>query len=261
MAKERVNTYFISDLHLGAPYFPDSGKAERRVVAFLDSIKNDAAKLILAGDILDYWYEYRYVVPKGYIRFFGKLAELSDSGVEIIWLLGNHDIWLFGYLQSEIGLTVADGPVIIEIDGKKYMVAHGDGLGKNPRMFMFLRRLFRSSVCQRLFSMINPRWTVPFAQRWSRSSRGSGTAGKQEDERDIEDTIRNIREYALDYTRAHPDVEACIVGHFHVATVSELPHDRKLVVLGDWINRFTYGVIRPGESIKLEKFNWEEDVV
>ncbi len=112
-----MKAYFLSDLHLGAPYFPDSRKAELRVVDFLDSIKDDAHTIYLLGDILDYWYEYRYVVPRGFVRFFGKLAELADSGVRIVWFIGNHDIWIFDYLPSELGIEVVDGALVEEIDG------------------------------------------------------------------------------------------------------------------------------------------------
>lgn len=254
------NTYFISDLHLGAPYFPDSHKSERRVVSFLESIRHDAKAILLVGDILDYWYEYRYVVPKGYVRFFGKLAELSDDGIEIIWLLGNHDIWLFDYLPSELGIRVADGPLIYETDDRKFMVAHGDGLGKNPFSFMILRSLFRSKICQRLYSMINPRWTIPFAQRWSRSSRESRCTRRKCDksrkkECSEEEMFSGITEYAEQYTLLHPEVEACVFGHFHYPLVQTLPNGKKMIILGDWITNFTYGILRPGEEIKLEKFS------
>ena len=104
-------TYFISDLHLGARYIAEPREHEMRVVRWLDSIKHNAKRIFLLGDILDYWYEYRYVVPRGHVRFLGKLAELADSGVEITWMTGNHDIWLFDYLSSELGIKVVDGPV------------------------------------------------------------------------------------------------------------------------------------------------------
>ncbi|MBR5745314.1 MAG: metallophosphoesterase, partial [Muribaculaceae bacterium] len=116
---QRSTTYFIADLHIGAKYITDPRDHERRVVDFLRSIKDDAKTLYLMGDVLDYWFEYKKVVPRGYIRFFGALAELADAGVEIIWFVGNHDIWLFDYLRDEIGLKVVDGVEIREIDGKR----------------------------------------------------------------------------------------------------------------------------------------------
>ena len=107
-----MKAYFLSDLHLGAPYFEDSRERELRVVRFLDSIAHDADVIYLLGDILDYWYEYRYVVPRGFVRFFGKLAELTDSGVRVVWFIGNHDIWIYDYLPSELGVEVVDGVVV-----------------------------------------------------------------------------------------------------------------------------------------------------
>ena len=114
MMEKRRLTYFLSDFHLGARYFDSPLDNERRVVAFLDSIKDSAKEIYLLGDILDYWYEYRYVVPRGFTRFFGKIAELSDLGVKIYWFIGNHDIWIFDYLPSELGITVVDGPMVKE---------------------------------------------------------------------------------------------------------------------------------------------------
>ena len=115
MTFNRSKAYFISDLHLGASYFNNPRRAEQRVVAFLDSIKEDAAEIYLLGDVLDYWFEYRYAVPRGYVRFFGKLAELSDMGISITWMIGNHDIWIFDYLPSELGVKVVDGSLVKQI--------------------------------------------------------------------------------------------------------------------------------------------------
>lgn len=158
-----MKAYFLSDLHLGAPYFTDSKEAEKRVVSFLDEIKDDAEVIYLLGDILDYWYEYRYVVPRGFVRFFGKLAELADKGIRIVWFIGNHDIWIFDYLPSELGIEVVDGSLVEEIDGKIFFMTHGDGIGRLKPSFRFLRGLFRNKACQKAFSAIHPRWTVPFA--------------------------------------------------------------------------------------------------
>ena len=128
-------TYFISDLHLGAGYISDGRAHQQRVVRFLDSIADDADELIMLGDVLDYWYEYRTVVPRGFTRFFGALARLADRGVKITWFLGNHDIWLFDYLRDEIGMRVVDGSEVREIYGRKFYMAHGDGVGRLPASF------------------------------------------------------------------------------------------------------------------------------
>ena len=119
----RHTTYFISDLHLGARYLPDRRLHEAKIVSFLHSIRDTAEAIYLVGDVLDYWYEYRTVVPRGYVRFFGALAALADSGVRITWLTGNHDIWLFDYLRDEIGIEVVDGSIIRDIAGKRFFIA------------------------------------------------------------------------------------------------------------------------------------------
>lgn len=126
----KLPVYFISDLHLGASYIPDPKAHERRAAAFVESLIGRASELIMLGDVLDYWYEYRNVAPRGYLRFFGALARLADSGVKITWFIGNHDIWLFDYLRDEIGLEVVDGVLVREILGKRFLLTHGDGVGR-----------------------------------------------------------------------------------------------------------------------------------
>lgn len=267
--------YFLSDLHLGAPYFPDSKEAEKRVVDFLESIRKDAEAIYLLGDVLDYWYEYRYVVPKGYVRFFGKLAELVDSGVKITWMLGNHDIWLFDYLPKEIGLRVVDGPITEEINGKKFLLAHGDGLGKVPRTFRILRALFRNRICRWLYAGIHPRWTVPFANSWSRHSRESHsedgavtTPERPEINPYLARSIQNLRDYSLRHHATHPEISHYIYGHLHHPhhshllpetgdTTAESKEDSKtgtptFTILGDWISNFTYARF-DGDTLSLQK--------
>lgn len=148
--------YFASDFHLGARYIENPIEYERRIVRWLDSIKQDAGTLYLLGDILDYWYEYRYVVPKGFTRFFGKLAELSDNDIDIHWFIGNHDIWIFDYLPHELGITIHDGTLITEIGGKRFFLSHGDNVGKRPMTLRFLRKIFRNRFCQYLYAAIHP---------------------------------------------------------------------------------------------------------
>lgn len=228
--------YFLSDLHLGAPYFEDSHVAEARVVAFLDSVKEEADAIFLLGDVLDYWYEYRYVVPRGFVRFFGKLAELADSGVKIVWFIGNHDIWIFDYLPSELGIEVIDGYKVFDLDGHKFLLTHGDGIGQLNPTFKLLRTLFRNKFCQFLFSGIHPRWTVPFAYRWSRHSRKCELPADVDAER----MMRNIKAFSLEYLQEHPDVEYFIFGHLHLFERVALTDHADMIVLGEWIKRCSY---------------------
>lgn len=231
-----VIAYFLSDLHLGAPYFKDSRRAETRVVSFLDSIKEEADAIFLLGDVLDYWYEYRYVVPRGFVRFFGKLAELTDKGVQVVWFIGNHDIWIYDYIPSELGVEVVDGYKVFDLDGHKFLMTHGDGIGRLKTSFKILRKLFRNKFCQKLFSGIHPRWTVPFAYGWSRHSRQSALPAVVDAER----MMRNIREFSVNYHKQHPDVEYFIYGHLHLFEQVEIARGAHLVVLGEWISRCSY---------------------
>ena len=243
------NTYFISDLHLGAPYLKDSQNRERKIVSFLDTIKNDADAIYLLGDILDYWYEYRYVVPRGYVRFFGKLAELSDAGIKIVWVKGNHDIWIFDYLPNELGIEVVDGNLTIDIKGFKCFLAHGDGIGKIKPSFKFIRSLFRSRFCQWMFAGIHPRWTVPFAYNWSCHSRMEG------EERGIpsEPLLKNIKTFAIEYHKTHPSIKYFIFGHIHVLFREEIEKGVEVVVLGEWIRTFSYARIT-SKGLELHKY-------
>ena len=246
------STYFLSDLHLGAPYFPDSKENERRVVAFLDSIKEDADAIYLLGDILDYWYEYKYVVPRGFVRFFGKLAELSDAGIKIVWLIGNHDIWIFDYLPQELGISVVDGSIVEKIHGKKFFLSHGDGIGKLKGSFKFIRSIFRNKFCQWMFAGIHPRWTVPFAYNWSRHSREGGMPIDKIDESGTE-MLGGIKEFVKDYHKEHPDVDFYMFGHLHILTREMLEEGCEIIVLGEWIRTFSYA--KMGKTgLKLQKW-------
>lgn len=238
-------TYFISDLHLGASYIADPKAHERKVVDFLDHIAPDCGRLILLGDILDYWWEYRTVVPRGFTRFFGALTRLADAGVEITWFKGNHDIWIFDYLPTEIGLKVHDGAMINMLDGKRFFMEHGDGVGRLPWSFRKLRALFRNRVAQRLYASIHPRWTIGFAHSWSSRSRKQGGYTPSERAGD------NLLSFARDYNASHPaeKVDYFIFGHCHILLDQELPEGGKIVILGDWISRFTYAVW-DGNSLK-----------
>lgn len=240
-------TYFLSDFHLGAGYLLGP-EPERRVTAFLDSIKDRAERVYLLGDILDYWYEYRYVVPKGFVRFFGKLAELTDSGVEVTWLIGNHDIWIFDYIPKELGVKVIDGSTQVEIGGKKFFLAHGDGIGKPPRYFRLMRRLFRNRFCQYLYASIHPRWTVPFALRWSRGSRAGGGQEKSEE------GLKRMEQWAREWSASHPEIDYFVFGHLHRAEDIDLGGGRRMVVLGDWIRLMTYAEF-DGRELRIHR--WE----
>ncbi len=244
-----MRAYFLSDLHLGAPYFQDSRKSEKRVVNFLDSIKDKADVVYLLGDILDYWYEYRTVVPRGFVRFFGKLAELTDRGVRVVWFIGNHDIWIFDYLPSELGVEVVDGALTEHIDGKTFYMTHGDGVGKLKPSFKLMRNLFRNKFAQKLYSGIHPRWTIPFAYNWSRHSRKTGGSGY-----DPTTMVDLLRHFSVDYLREHPEINYFVYGHLHVVEDLKLNDSSRMIILGDWISNFSYG-IWDGKEFVIRRWN------
>lgn len=244
-----MSVYFLSDLHLGAPYFPDSREAEKRVVAFLDSIKDDAEAIYLLGDVLDYWYEYRYVVPRGFVRFFGKLAELTDAGIKVVWLIGNHDIWIFDYIPGELGVEVIDGSLTETIYGKTIFMTHGDGVGRLPRGFRIIRSIFRNRWCQKAFAAIHPRWTVPFAYGWSHHSREEGEARGIPDEK----ILTGLRDFVRTYHKSHPEIEIFLFGHVHILSREEVAKGCEMIVLGEWIRTFSYAILDKN-GLKLAKW-------
>ncbi len=249
----RENTYFISDLHLGAKYMRDELDRERRVCRFLDSIKDDAAELYLLGDILDYWYEYKYVVPRGYIRFLGKLAELADAGVKLTWVTGNHDVWLFDYLRDQLNMTVLNGHTLIQSQGKKILISHGDDVGVQPAMYRFTRWCFYNKVCQWLYAAIHPRWTYPIATGWSNENRTRRDPHQQH--AISERAASHLLDFSRDYYRQHPDVDAFVYGHIHLARVTDgndtLP---PVIFLGEWISLNSYVVLDRSGAFSLKFF-------
>lgn len=234
---------------------PDSRVAERRVVAFLDSIKEDASEIYLLGDVLDYWYEYRYVVPRGYVRFFGKLAELADAGVKITWIIGNHDIWIFDYIPTELGIEVVDGILDREVMGVRMLMAHGDGVWQGSRKFRLLRGLFRNKFCQHLFSAIHPRWTVPFAYSWSRHSRDNGGSDNVDGiEEAINRNLDALHRFCEKYESLHPDCRYFLFGHVHRLIDQPVGKDARMIVLGEWITLFSYAMF-DGKKMSIGHFN------
>lgn len=238
-------------MHLGASYLPDKKAAEARVTAFLRMIKPNATDLYILGDALDYWYEYRTAVPRGHIRFFGALAELADAGVRLHYFIGNHDIWLFDYLRDEIGMEIIDGYQVKEILGKRFFLTHGDGVGKLPAGFRLIRSMFRNRICQKLYASIHPRWTIPFAHRWSSSNRNFSSY-RTPQFRGLDKEPQAI--FAIDYLQnVDPSINYFVMGHLHTLTDERIGPDCRLIILGDWITQCTYATF-DGTSMNLHKF-------
>ena len=226
---ERTLTYFASDVHLGLR-FKDPRAREERFVSFLKSIP--AAKtsaLYLLGDIWDFWYEYRDVVPRGYVRVFSALLDLMDAGVKVYFFRGNHDTWCFSYF-SELGMTVLTQPYLVEIGGKTFCLGHGDGLGPGNRVYKIMRWFFLNRTCQRLFSLLHPWLAFRFGQGWSMSTRLG---------RDGEYVFRGEKEplwqFALEYSSSR-HVDHFIFGHYHCKVDSVLPGGAGFHILKDWMD-------------------------
>lgn len=245
------NVYFLSDAHLGSLAIPHARMQERRLVRFLDSIKTKASAIYMLGDMFDFWDEYRYVVPKGYTRFLGKLSELTDSGVEVHFFTGNHDLWTYGYLQDECGVVVHKAPVTTEILGRVFYLAHGDGLGDPDPKYRLFHALFHSRVCQRLLNAIHPRWGMALGLNWAKHSRLKRVDGKEPPYlgEDREYLVR----YAKDYLRTHQDIDYFMFGHRHIELDLMLSRKTRLMILGDWIWQFTYAVF-DGEHMFMETY-------
>lgn len=254
----RDKIYFASDAHLGARFHKDSLAVERKLVRWLDSIKEDAAAVWFLGDMFDYWYEYKYVVPKGFTRFLGKLAELSDSGVEIHFFTGNHDIWMFDYLPREVGAVIHRDTLTIDLLGKRFFLGHGDEVDYRSKAFRLIRAIFRNRLCQWLYAGIHPRWTFGFALGWSLSSRKSGLAKQAESQYQGEGGEYLVR-FAKEYLKSHPDINFFIFGHRHIMLDLMLSRTARLLIAGDWMRYFSY-IVWDGKALCMEQFLEEGDV-
>ncbi len=246
----KKNIYFASDFHLGVPNITESRNRERRVVAWLDSIKHDAAEIYLVGDIFDMWYEYRTVVPKGYLRLLGKLAELREAGIPIFLFLGNHDMWQFGYLTEELGIPVFDNPIEREWNGKRFFIGHGDGLGPGDKKYKLLKKVFRNPICQWFFGWVHPDIGLGFANYWSGTSRKANAPKDrfflgEENEWLYQYCCRKLQQKHYDFF---------VFGHRHLPLDLVLPNQKsRYINLGEWLQHDSYAVF-DGENMALKYF-------
>ncbi len=243
--------YFLSDAHLGSLAIDHGRMQERRLVRFLDSIKHKAGAVYLLGDMFDFWYEYSYVVPRGYTRFLGKLSELTDMGVEVHFFTGNHDIWAYDYLEKECGVTIHRRPLTTEIGDKVFYLAHGDGLGDPDKKFKFIRAVFHNRICQRLFSALHPRWGMWFGLTWAKHSRMKHA--KEGEPVYMGEYKEHLVLYTRDYINDHPDVDYFIYGHRHIELDLQMTKKARMMILGDWITQFSY-VVYDGEHLFLGEY-------
>jgi UDP-2,3-diacylglucosamine hydrolase len=250
--------YFASDFHFGVPDHSSSLVREKLFIQWLDSIEPDASSLFLMGDVFDFWFEYKTVVPKGFVRVLGKLASLADSGLSIHLFRGNHDVWAFNYLQQEVGLHLHRHPEIIDIQGKRFYLNHGDGNGPGDYGYKFLKMIFASQVNQWLFKWLHPDIGSRLGLFFSYRSRVSNLAkeGKKEKADHIE-TERLVL-FCRDFIRKDPSIDYFILGHRHIPVDLPLNEKSRCIILGDWITNFTYAVF-DGDSVRLESFGGQTE--
>ncbi len=235
---EGRKTYFASDFHLGLAAGTDPREREQRVITWLGQASRDAQAIYLLGDVFDFWWEYKTVIPRGFSRFLGTIASLTDRGIEVHIFTGNHDMWMQGYLAGECGVIIHYEPFLTTVGGESFYLAHGEGLGSRSRSTRLLFALFRNRAIRILFSAIHPRWGMAFGHSWSKNSRLAKHVSLPFMGEDKEDLIRHTREVAAGGCRAR----YYIYGHRHLPMTFD-EEERRIVILGDWIScRVSYAM-------------------
>lgn len=241
--------YFASDFHLGVPSYAKSREREDRIVSWLDSIKQDAQRIYLVGDIFDFWFEYKQAIPKGFTRFLGKIAELTDNGIVVEFFTGNHDMWMFDYLEKELGVIIHRKEIEVTINQTKFFVAHGDGLGPGDLGYKVIKKIFSSPVSQWLFARLHPNFGIWLANFFSKSSR----------KHSINDNkfLGEDKEWLITFSKeklAKAPVDYFIFGHRHHPIEVDLGTNSKYLNLGEWITHNTY-VVFDGEKCVTNSFS------
>ena len=237
--------YFLSDFHLGAPDASSSLLREKKIIKFLDEIKANAAVIFIVGDLFDFWYEYKQVVPKGYVRILGKLAELTDAGISIHFFVGNHDMWMKDYFQKELNIPVYFEPTPFEFYGKEFLVGHGDGLGPGDHGYKFIKKIFRNKFCQWMFGVLPPNVGMGIANYFSKKSRAQ--TGQTD-----EVFLGEEKEWLIIYCKEillHKQYDYFIFGHRHLPIDFKLSDTSRYINLGDWIKHFSYAVFEEDELL------------
>jgi len=240
--------YFASDQHLGAPTAEASLPRERKFVAWLDTIKEDAGAVFLLGDLFDFWFEYKTVVPKGFVRVLGKLAELRDAGIAVYFFVGNHDLWMHDYFQKELSIPVFHKPQEFDINGKLFLIGHGDGLGPNDHGYKRMKKVFTFPFFKWLFRWLHPDIGVRLGHYFSVKNK---LISGDEDARFLGEENEWLALYCRrKLTEKHYDF--FIFGHRHLPLEIKLNSSSTYINLGDWIQYFTYGEFM--KTFKLKEF-------
>jgi len=242
--------YFVSDFHFGVPDPASSRKREDLFVLWLDSVRADAGEIFLMGDLFDFWFEYKTVVPRGYTRLLGKLAELTDSGIKIHLFRGNHDMWAFDYLNKELQIEIHREPEIHIFNKKAFYLAHGDGLGPGDHGYKLIKKIFQSRINQWLFRWIHPDIGIRLGLHWSRKSRYANQRDEAHESNEKQLINSRLSVYSKKVLESNPEIDYFIFGHWHYPLEIKLTDKATQLSLGDWLDHFTYAVF-DGETVKL----------
>jgi UDP-2,3-diacylglucosamine hydrolase len=232
---ESGKIYFASDFHLGLPAGQPPVEREKKVVRWLNSVAVNAKEIYLLGDVFDFWWEYKLVVPRGFTRFLGTVAEITDSGIPVHFFTGNHDMWVRDYLSNECGITIHTTPLTTVLNNKKFHLAHGEGLGTRDTAYKILLSIFRNKPLQAMYSALHPSIGIGIGLRWSLSSRLGKGITKEFLGEEKEDLIRYSKSIL-----ANEKVDFFIFGHRHLAMTYKLQDGAEIVFLGDWIKNGSY---------------------
>lgn len=246
---EGKKIYFSSDNHLGAPTAEASKPREEKFVKWLEQVRHDAAAIYLLGDLFDFWFEYKHVVPKGFVRVLGKLAEIRDSGIPVYFFVGNHDLWMEDYFEKELNIPIYREPKEFLLNGKSFLIGHGDGLGPGDKGYKRMKKVFTNPVAKWFYRWLHPDLGMPLAQYFSVKNKAiSG-------EEDVE-FMGEEKEWLIQYCRRKLEskhFDYFVFGHRHLPLEIALNAGSTYVNLGDWINYYTYGEF-DGEEMKLKEF-------
>lgn len=248
--------YFASDFHLGTPNKTESKIREMRIIRWLDAIKFDAEAIYLIGDIFDFWFEYQHLVPKGYLHFLGKLAELRSLNIPIYFFTGNHDMWMFRYLEEELGIPTYHEPQSVEWHGKTFFIGHGDGLGPGEKSFKIMRKIFHSKQFQWFFKRFHPNFSFAIAHFWSSSSR----KGKPSNPVFLGPTKEWLISYCERKIKTAPH-DFFVFGHRHLAIDHTLSNQKsRYINTGEWLSTNSYAVF-DGKKMEIQFFENNENII
>lgn len=248
----KKNIYFLSDFHLGIPTAAESKEREKKIVSFLRAIAPCCERLYLLGDLFDFWYEYQYVVPKGFTRFLGTLSDLTDRGIPVYCFTGNHDLWMYGYLSEECGVQIIRQPQYLRIGDKQWLIAHGDGLGPGQKSYKIMKKIFQNPCLQWLFShLLHPDTALRLGLYWSKKSQQQQKKNKAHAQfLGIEKEF--LTQYCLEILKTR-HIDYFVFGHRHIPTLLPLKKDSWYCNTGDWLTHYSY-LVYDGVQMRLAHY-------